>query len=138
MTWLASLFGRRPSRRGAVPDDHSQHLGSADEFHGIGGLCPPYAVSGDPAYHCGEPDPKPLCRGEHASHSAWQTSGEIGPYATTHHILMGLWGMMPSVAVQHILLGFRGMMATLANLNILIVEEEFSGYGYSYGDSYGD
>lgn len=64
--------------------------------------------------------------------------GEIGPYATTYHILMGLWGMMPSVAVQHILLGFRGMMATLANLNVLIVEEEFSGYGYSYGDSYGD
>lgn len=54
------------------------------------------------------------------------------------HTSLGYLDFVIYSAAQSIILGFLGLMPTENNLHTMIQETEPEGYGYDYGDSYGD
>ena len=55
-----------------------------------------------------------------------------------HHTLLGETDFNVFWSMQHIVLGFRGILASVLDFHTMIQETELDGYGYLYGESYGE
>ena len=55
-----------------------------------------------------------------------------------HHTLLGETDFNVFWSMQHIVLGFRGILASVLVFHTMIQETELDGYGYLYGESYGE
>ena len=55
-----------------------------------------------------------------------------------HHSMLQQYRFQISWAVQSILFGFTGIMPTVLDFHSLIQETELDGYGYLYGEGYGE
>lgn len=55
-----------------------------------------------------------------------------------HHTVLGETDFNVYWSMQHILIGFRGILASVLDFHTMIQESELEGYGYLYGESYGD
>lgn len=55
-----------------------------------------------------------------------------------NHTLIGETDFNVFWSMQHIVLGFRGILASVLDFHTMIQETELDGYGYLYGESYGD
>lgn len=55
-----------------------------------------------------------------------------------HHTLMAETDFNVFWSMQHILIGFQGILASVLDFHTMIQETELDGYGYLYGESYGD
>lgn len=55
-----------------------------------------------------------------------------------HHALLGETDFNVFWSMQHIVLGFRGVLASVLDFHTMIQESELEGYGYLYGESYGE
>lgn len=55
-----------------------------------------------------------------------------------NHSILAAFGFKVSWLIQSIILGFKGLMPTELTFHSMIQETELDGYGYLYGEGYGE